>query len=167
MQITANDGFIDRFLRTDNARYTACTNIQRDISLHFAAVCAFNCRSRGIDTIFVVINQRSIAADIDIGHIPAIAAAAIALHTAGVQVVAALHLNITRDFQIGIAHNIALIRAADHIVQTTRRGRVDIAAGGNHYISAVYCCFVTAAVERFVQMDLTVFGENRPVTVAE
>ena len=78
MQITANDGFIDRFLRTDNARYTACTNIQRDISPHFAAVCAFNCRRRG-GTIFVVINQRSIAADIDIGHIPAIAAAAVAL----------------------------------------------------------------------------------------
>ena len=84
MQITANDGFIDRFLRTDNARYTACTNIQRDISPHFAAVCAFNCRRRG-GTIFVVINQRSIAADIDIGHIPAIAAAAVALHAAGVQ----------------------------------------------------------------------------------
>ena len=78
MQITANDGFIDRFLRTDNARYTACTNIQRDISPHFAAVCAFNCRRRG-GPIFVVINQRSIAADIDIGHIPAIAAAAVAL----------------------------------------------------------------------------------------
>ena len=78
MQITANDGFIDRCLRTDNARYTACTNIQRDIALHFAAVCAFNCRRRG-GTIFVVINQRSIAADIDIGHVPAIAAAAVAL----------------------------------------------------------------------------------------
>ena len=148
MQITANDGFIDRFLRTDNARYTACTNIQRDISPHFAAVCAFNCRRRG-GTIFVVINQRSIAADIDIGHIPAIAAAAVALHAAGVQVVAALHFNIARDFQIGIAHNIALIRAADHIVQTAGRGWVDIAAGGNHYMSFVHCGFVAAAVECF------------------
>ena len=109
MQITANDGFIDRFLRTDNARYTACTNIQRDISLHFAAVCAFNCRSRGIDTIFVVINQRSIAADIDIGHIPAVATAAIAFHTAGVQMVATLHFNITCDFQIGVTLNRSLI----------------------------------------------------------
>ena len=149
MQITANDGFIDRFLRTDNARYTACTNIQSNIPLHFAAVCAFNCRRRGIGTIFVVINQRSIAADIDIGHIPAVAAGSVALHAAGVQVVAALHFNITRDFQIGIAINIALIRAADHIVQTAGRGRVDIAAGGNHYISAVHCGFVAAAVECF------------------
>ena len=66
-----------------------------------------------------------------------------------------------------VSRHIPLIRAADHIVQTAGRGRVDIAAGGNHYISAVYCCFVTAAVERFAQMDLTVFGENRPVTVAE
>ena len=165
MQITANDGFLQRLLRTDNARYTACTNIQSNIPLHFAAVCAFNCRRRG--TTFVVINQRSIAADIDIGHIPAVAAAAIAFHTARVQVVAALHLNITRDFQIGIAHNIALIRAADHIVQTAGRGRVDITACRNHHIGAVYRCLVTAAVERFAQMDLTVFGENRPVTVAE
>ena len=148
MQITANDGFIDRFLRTDNARYTACTNIQRDISLHFAAVCAFNCRRRS-GTIFVVINQRSIAADIDIGHIPAVAAGSVALHTAGVQVVAALHLNIARDFQIGITLNTALIGAADHIVQTAGRRRVDIAAGGNHYISAVHCGFVAAAVECF------------------
>ena len=148
MQITANDGFLQRLLRTDNARYTACTNIQRDIALHFAAVCAFNCRRRG-GTIFVVINQRSIAADIDIGHIPAIAAAAIALHAAGVQMIAALHLNIARDFQIGIAINIALIGAADHIVQTAGRGRVDIAAGGNLYMSAVHCGFVAAAVEGF------------------
>ena len=100
-------------------------------------------------TIFVVINQRSIAADIDIGHVPAIAAAAVALHAAGVQMVAALHLNIARDFQIGISLNRALIGAADHIVQTTRRGRVDITACRNHNIGAVYCCFVTAAVERF------------------
>ena len=148
MQITANDGFIDRLLRTDNARYTACTNIQRDIFPHFAAVCAFNCRKRG-GTIFVVINQRSIAADIDIGHIPAIAAAAVALHAAGVQMVAALHLNIARDFQIGIAINIALIRAADHIVQTAGRGRVDRTTGGNHYMSFVHCGFVAAAVECF------------------
>ena len=147
MQITANDGFIDRFLRTDNARYTACTNIQRDIALHFAAVCAFNCRRRS--TTFVVINQRSIAADIDIWHITAIAAAAVALHTAGVQVVAALHFNIARDFQVGVTLNGALIGAADHIVQTAGRGRVDITACRNHYMGAVYCCFVTAAVERF------------------
>ena len=165
MQITANDGFIDRVLRADNARYTACTNIQSNIPLHFAAVCAFNCRRCG--TTFVVINQRSIAADIDIGHISSVAAAAVAFHAAGVQMVAALHLNIARDLQIGIAHNIALIRAADHIVQTAGRGRVDIAAGGNHYISAVHCGFVAAAVERFAQMDLTVFGENRSVSVAE
>ena len=114
MQITANDGFLQRLLRTDNARYTACTNIQRDIALHFAAVCAFNCRRRG--TTFVVINQRSIAADIDIGHIPAVAAGSVALHAAGVQVVAALHFNITRDLQIGISLNGALIGTADHIM---------------------------------------------------
>ena len=63
--------------------------------------------------------------------------------------VAALHLNIARDFQIGVALNGALIRTADHIVQTTRRGRVDITACRNHHIGAVYCRFVTAAVERF------------------
>ena len=148
MQITANDGFIHRFLRTDNAQYATCTNIQRDIALHFAAVCAFNCRKRG-GTIFVVINQRSIAADIDIGHIPAIAAAAVALHAAGVQVVAALHLNIARDFQVGVTLNGALIGAADHIMQTAGRGRVNITACRNHHMGAVYCCFVTAAVERF------------------
>ena len=73
----------------------------------------------------------------------------VALHTAGVQVVAALHLNIARDFQIGITLNTALIGAADHIVQTAGRRRVDIAAGGNHYISAVHCGFVAAAVECF------------------
>ena len=78
MQIAANDGFLQRLLRTGNAHYTACTNIQSNIPLHFAAVCAFNCRRRS-GTIFVVINQRSIAADIDIGHVPAIAAAAVAL----------------------------------------------------------------------------------------
>ena len=78
-----------------------------------------------------------------------VAAAAVALHAAGVQVVAALHFNIARDFQIGIAHNIALIRAADHIVQTAGRGWVDIAAGGNHYMSFVHCGFVAAAVECF------------------
>ena len=81
--------------------------------------------------------------------------------------VAALHFNIARDFQIGIAHNIALIRAADHIVQTAGRGWVDIAAGGNHYMSFVHCGLVAAAVERFPQMNLSVFGENRPVSVAE
>ena len=78
-----------------------------------------------------------------------VAAAAVALHAAGVQVVAALHLNIARDFQIGITLNTALIGAANHIVQTTRRGQVDITAGGNHYISAVHCGFVAAAVECF------------------
>ena len=59
-----------------------------------------------------------------------VAAAAVALHAAGVQMLAALHLNIARDFQIGITLNTALIGAADHIVQTAGRRRVDIAAGG-------------------------------------
>ena len=48
-----------------------------------------------------------------------------------------------------VSRHIPLIRAADHIVQTAGRGRVDIAAGGNHYISAVHCGFVAAAVECF------------------
>ena len=148
MQITANDGFLQRLLRTDNARYTACTNIQRDIALHFAAVCAFNCRRRG-GTIFVVINQRSIAADIDIGHIPAVAAGSVALHAAGVQVVAALHFNITRDLQIGISLNGALIGTADHIVQTAIRSRIDIAVCRNHHMGAGNIGLVAAAVERF------------------
>ena len=43
----------------------------------------------------------------------------------------------------------SVIGAADHIVQTAGRRRVDIAAGGNHYISAVHCGFVAAAVECF------------------
>ena len=52
-------------------------------------------------------------------------------------------------------------------MQTTRRSRVDITGCRNHNIGAGYRFFVTAAVERFTQMDLTVFGENRPITVAE
>ena len=52
-------------------------------------------------------------------------------------------------------------------MQTAGKGRVDIAVCRNHNISTGYRCLVAAAVERFAQMDLTVFGENRPVTVAE
>ena len=63
--------------------------------------------------------------------------------------VAALHLNIARDFQIGISLNGALIGAADHIVQTAGRGRVDITACRNHHIGAGNIGLVAATVERF------------------
>ena len=148
MQITANDGFIDRFLRTDNARYTACTNIQCNITLHFAAVCAFNCRRRG-GTIFVVINQRSIAADIDIGHIPAIAAAAVALHAAGIQMVTTLHFNVSRDFQISITLYRTLIRSSNHIMQTATRRRINIPISSNNYMRTIYCSLISTSIKCF------------------
>ena len=148
MQITANDGFIDRFLRTDNARYMACTNIQRDISLHFAAVCAFNCRRRGV-TIFVVINQRSIAADIDIGHIPAIAATAVALHATGIQMVTTLHFNVSRDFQISITLYRTLIRSSNHIMQTTTRRRINIPISSDNYMRTIYCSLISTSIKCF------------------
>ena len=147
MQITYNDGFIDRFLRTDNARYTACTNIQCNIPLHFAAVCAFNCRSRGIGTIFVVINQRSIAADIDIGHIPAIATAAVALHAAGVQMVATLHFNVSRDFQISITLYRTLIRSSNHIMQTATRRRINRSISRNNNMRTLYCSLISTSIK--------------------
>ena len=149
MQITANDGFIDRFLRTDNARYTACTNIQCNITLHFAAVCAFNCRRRG-GTIFVVINQRSIAADIDIGHIPAIAAAAVALHAAGIQMVTTLHSNVSRDFQISITFYRTLIRSSNHIMQTATRIRINIPISSNNYMRTIYWSLISTSIKCFI-----------------
>ena len=148
MQITANDGFIDRFLRTDNARYTACTNIQCNIPLHFAAVCAFNCWRRG-GTIFVVINQRSIAADIDIRHIPAIAAAAVAFHAAGIQMVTTLHFNVSRDFQISITLYRTLIRSSNHIMQTATRRRINIPISSNNYMRTIYCSLISTSIKCF------------------
>ena len=149
MQITSNDGFIDRFLRTDNARYTACTNIQCNITLHFAAVCSFNCRRRG-GTIFVVINQRSIAADMDIGHIPAIAAAAVTLHAAGIQMVTTLHFNVSRDFQISIILYRTLIRSSNHIMQTATRIRINIPISSNNYMRTIYCILISTSIKCFI-----------------
>ena len=165
MQITANDGFVSRLFRSDNARYPPRTDIECYISSHFAAVCAFN--GGACFAVFVVINQRRVAADINVRAVSAISAAAVSGHTAGVHVVSTLHLNIARDFQIGIAIYRVLIRAADHVMQAAVGRRVNITARRDNDMRAGYRRLITAAVKRFLQMNLAVFGEDRIIAVAE
>ena len=165
MQITANDGFLNRFLRTDNAQYPPRTDIERYISFHFAAICAFN--GGTCFAVFVVINQRRVAADRNGRKTRAVSAAAVSIHTAGVHVVSTPHLNITRDFQIGIALYRALIRSADHVMQAAVGRRIDVTARRDDDMRAGYRRPITAAVKRFAQMNLAVFGEDRVIAVAE
>ena len=147
MQVAADDGRIDELLRAADLVGPAGTNVQRHIAPHLTAVSALDGRCGS--AVLVIIDQRCIAADIHIGDVCSIAAGTITLDAAGVQMVAALHFNLARDLQVGVTLNGALIGTTDHIVQTAGRGRVDIAAGGNHYISVVHCGFVAAAVECF------------------
>ena len=165
MQISANDGFINRRFRTGNAQYPPRTDIECYISSHFAAVCAFN--GGACFAVFVVINQRRVAADINRRKILAVSAAAVSIHTAGVHVVSTLHLNITRDFQIGIAIYRGLIRSADHVMQAAGGRRIDVTARRDDDMRAGYRPSITAAVKRFSQMNLAVFGEDRVIAVAE
>ena len=81
--------------------------------------------------------------------------------------VSTLHLNIARDFQIGIVLYRALIRAADHVMQAAVGRRVNITARRDDDMRAVYRRLITAAVKRFSQMNLAVFGEDRVIAVAE
>ena len=114
MQVAANDGLIDHFLRAANLICPTRADIQRYIALHLTAIAAFDSR-RGF-AVRIIVNQRSVAADIHSGTVFSITAGAITHDTAGVQMIAALHLQTAGDLQISITLNGALIRAADYIM---------------------------------------------------
>ena len=131
---------------TANFGNVSGTDIQCYIAFDFATVCTCNTGCRCRDSI---IYQSRITADIYIRTVFAVTAGAVAHHAGRSQNITALHLNVARDLQVGVTLNGALIRAADHIVQTAGRGWIDRTACRNHHISAVHCGFVAAAVERF------------------
>ena len=141
-----NNRFFNRLFCSNDAIDITSTNIQCDIPFHFATICTFNVRGR---LTFIIINQRSIATDIDIRHIPAIAAAAVALHATGIQMVTTLHFNVSRDFQISITLYRTLIRSSNHIMQTAIRRRINIPISSNNYMRTIYCSLISTSIKCF------------------
>ena len=144
MQTTTNNRFFNWPFCSNDAIDITSTNIQFDIPFHFATTCTFNIRGR---ITFIIINQCCITTNMDILYISIITTTSITCHTAGIQIVTILHLNVSRDFQISITLYRTLIRSSNHIMQTATRRRINIPISSNNYMRTIYCSLISTSIK--------------------
>ena len=164
MQVASDDRFIGKLLGAANLVRPTRANVKRHVAAHLATVGALNGGRCG--GVRIVIDQCRVTANVHVCSILAVAARTVAHHATGIQVVAALHGNITADLKISVARNRALIGATDDVVQPAGTDRVNRTRTGDHHMRAFDCLLVAAAIERLIDIDRAILRELGIETVA-